>query len=65
MPAETANARQGAETAELREQINELKLLLSEESGRVASLNKRLLEITQEVLKSEYPWYIYYIKLAM
>ena len=65
MPAETANARHGAETAELREQIKELKLLLSEESGRVASLNKRLLEITQEVLKSEYPWYIYYLKLAM
>jgi chromosome segregation ATPase len=48
VPAETANARHGAETAELREQIKELKLLLSEESGRVASLNKRLLEITQD-----------------
>jgi chromosome segregation ATPase len=46
--AETANARHSAETAELREQIKELKLLLSEESGRVASLNKRLLEITQD-----------------
>ena len=49
--AETATAKHSAEIAELLEQVKELKLLLSEESSQVASHNKRLLEITQDLME--------------